>query len=60
MLRAANKPVLADAIWNMTEAADMPAPPILHMSYALDGGSLIQRLPWPRDATFDSICNMYV
>ena len=59
MLRAANKPVLADAIWNMTQAVNMPAPPIVDMSYVLDGRSLIQRLPWPRDATFDSICNMY-
>ena len=26
----------------------------------MDGGALLQRLPWSRGQTFDSICHMYV
>ena len=39
----------------------MPAPSNREeMHYVLDGGALIQRLPWCQNATFDSICNTYV
>ena len=58
----ANKPGLADAIWSVGKGVDIPAapPPTQEMKYVLDGGSLLYRLPWPRDKTFDSICTMYV
>ena len=28
--------------------------------YVLDGGSLLQRLPWPKRAPFDAICYIYI
>ena len=59
LLRQADKPSLASAIWCLGECGvqeTLTEP--LH--YVLDGGSLIQRLPWTRGATFLSICNMYV
>ncbi|KAK6181968.1 hypothetical protein SNE40_009743 [Patella caerulea] len=60
LLRQANKPILADAVWALGRGNEMPAPDEEDMSYVLDGGSLIQRLPWKRDETFDSICKSYV
>lgn len=38
----------------------MPTVQEHEMMFVLDGGSLLQRLPWPRDETFDAICKMYV
>ena len=51
LLRQADKPSLASAIWSLGECGfqeTLTEP--LH--YILDGGSLIQRLPWTRAATF--------
>lgn len=61
LLREANKPSLADAVWKFAQGTDMSA----HqdddgMCYVIDGGSLLQRLPWSRNVTFGSICQRYV
>ena len=58
----ANKPILADSIWTAGRGAEMPTQDeeddvICHF---LDGGSIIQRLPWKRDETSKCICNSYV
>ena len=61
LLREANKPALADAIWKEGRGKDMAVPPRSEdKPYVLDGGSLLHRLPWPRGSTFDSVCKMYV
>ena len=47
LMREADKPALADAIWNTAKATEMPKPSNREeMNYVLDGGALIQRLPW--------------
>ena len=58
-MREADKPPLAYAIWITAKATEMPAPSNREeIDYVLDGGALIQRLPWSQNATFDSIkCN---
>ena len=62
LLREAHKPVLADAIWTVG-GLDMPQPSvdiIDNAQYVLDGGSVLQRIPWSHGSNFISICNMYV
>ena len=57
LLREPQKPVLANAIWNLL------APDISEITgevqYVLDGGALIQRIPWTRGATYQEICSVY-
>ena len=57
LLREPQKPVLANAIWNLL------APDISEISgevqHVLDGGALIHRIPWTRGATYQEICSVY-
>ncbi len=62
LFREANKPILAYSIWTAGRGAEMPTQDeeddvICHV---LDGGSLIQRLPWKSDYTSKCICKNYV
>jgi hypothetical protein len=60
MMRQAQKANLADTIWNLGDcsAADVV---IQHNTrHVIDGGSLIQRIPWNKGATFGQICQMYL
>ena len=62
-LREANKPPLADAIWAVAHGDDTPVlceDESASMTYVLDGGSLLQRLPWQKEVTFDDLCQSYV
>ncbi|XP_032226841.1 uncharacterized protein LOC5502659 [Nematostella vectensis] len=52
LLRKAKKPVLADAIWVRTKDHQTSQPPSRPIHYVLDGGSLLHRIPWPRNETF--------
>ena len=55
--REPNKATLADALWEMVKHDQTdPAGDDLH--YVLDGGALLQRLPWSRGQTFESICHV--
>ena len=48
---------LADDIWSL-----MPKDvvgPTGQSQYALDGGSLVHRIPWQRGATYNDICRLY-
>ena len=59
LLHEADKPALADAIWKICESgvpADLPDD---HIQYVLDGGALIQRIPWSRGSTYGDICHQY-
>ncbi len=58
LLREADKPALADAIWNACECeapADISEDGIQYVldgiQYVLDGGALLQRIPWSRGST---------
>ena len=57
-IRGPQKPTLADAIWgpgdcNCNEAIGE------NIQYVLDGGFLLQRIPWTKGATFSTICSSY-
>jgi hypothetical protein len=59
LLREANKAQLAECIWKMGSCgvSEVIAPnPI----YVLDGGSLLQKIPWIKGETFSTICEKYV
>ena len=49
LLRPANKPVLADAIWILVHNEILV--PQGNMQFVLDGGALLQGLPWSRGRT---------
>ncbi|KAJ8412509.1 hypothetical protein AAFF_G00128450 [Aldrovandia affinis] len=56
LLRQPQKPVLADAIWALhTDLLGVTG----HVQYVLDGGALVQRIPWTRGSTYKDICKLY-
>ena len=57
LLREPQKPQLASAIWARLPP-DLPGI-TGEVQYVLDGGALIQRIPWTRGATYKDICTMY-
>ena len=59
LLHEADKPALGDAIWKICESgvsADIPDDGI---QYILDGGALLQCIPWSRGSTYGDICHQY-
>lgn len=59
MPREADKPVLAEAIWKLAGSDTVGAIPS-DVRYILDGGALLQRIPWTKGETFESVCQRYV
>ena len=57
VMRAANKPALADAIWDLLPRDILE--PGDNVNYVVDGGSLLHRIPWEKGTTYDSICQNY-
>ncbi len=49
-LREANKPVLANAIWSLLPDQVLELP--VDSQYVLDGGALLQRIPWRKGGYF--------
>ena len=59
LLREADKPAFADAIWNLSEPHD-PANIVQgSLQYVLDGGALLHRIPWSHGSTYMDICHRY-
>lgn len=54
----ANKPALADELWKVGSFEEMEA--IVDVHYVINGGALLQRIPWGHTATFDDICDSYI
>ena len=54
---ACYKPVLADATWALM--AKYVIGPTGQSQYALDGGSLVHRIPWQRGTTYNGNCRLY-
>ena len=57
LLRQPQKPVLADAIWALTthNLAGITG----QVQYVLDGGALVQRIPWSRGMAYRELCLQY-
>jgi hypothetical protein len=59
--REANKAALADALWNFGKFTnpvqlDDIASENVHV---LDGGSLLQKIPWEKGSTIENVCKQY-
>ncbi|XP_069112197.1 uncharacterized protein [Argopecten irradians] len=56
--REACKPPLGEAIWKMgiCGVEELPSSPL----FILDGGSLLQRIPWLKGDTFSAVCQQYL
>ena len=57
LIRAANKPQIANTIWNQYNLVSASTQG--DCKYVLDGGALLQRLPWPCGLTYDNLYNLY-
>ena len=58
-IREPQKPALTDAIWGLGDCS-CAEPFGNDIQFVLDGGSLLQRIPWSKGTTFSTICNTYV
>ena len=54
LLREAQKPVLADAIWSLLQTPKIPAVSG-QVQYVLDGRALLQHIPWKKGVTYSEI-----
>ena len=57
--REAQKPQIADAVWEVTKSVQTKVPSD-KTHFVIDGGALLQRIPWQRGVTYDHICKTYV
>ena len=57
-MKTSSKSILADALWN-TVGEDLVEIPD-DVSYVLDGGALLHRIPWTQGVTFGEITDSYV
>ena len=54
LLREPQKPVLANAIWDLMNTSSLPEIQG-RVQYVLDGGALIHRIPWIRGSTYKNM-----
>ena len=57
--REANKPQIADAVWEVTKSVQTKVPSD-KTHFVINGGVLLQRIPWQRGVTYDHICKTYM
>ena len=58
LMRRTDKPTLAKSLLNMLDDKNLD---LSHnVEYVLDGGALLQQLPWKRGMTYSAICDLYV
>ena len=50
--------MLADALWDLVKRGHTDPTGDIH--YALDGGVIFQRIPWPRELSLYAICQLYL
>ena len=55
--RVANKPALADEIWDLVKYEKTVLPTNVH--HVIDDRALLQRMPWPCGYTVAAICKLY-
>ena len=47
-------------MWDIVKESQPESAPKLDVHCIVDGGALLQRLPWRRGDLFETICQMYV
>ena len=57
--RESDKPTLADAIWKLSKPNVPVDIPDNGIQYVLDGGALLQCIPWSRGSTYRDIFRQY-
>ena len=60
LLKQANKASLADAMLDIVKESQPESAPKLDVYYIVDGGALLQCLPWQCGDLFEIICQMYM
>ena len=63
VLLKANKPILANAIWDLASAiSDKEIEQLVSHSvkHVIDGGALLHKIPWDKGHTYKTICQRYV
>ena len=58
--RAAKKPALTDEIRDLVKHEKTVLPTTCNVYHVIDGGALLQRVPWPHGYTAAAICKLYV
>ena len=61
--RKANKPALADAVWDLAIASEKETELTStdgRTAYVLDGGAILHCVPWQCGLTFHELCQLYV
>ena len=58
LMNDVNNPQLSDGIREAIKGREVSVPDGTY--YTLDGGALLQRIPWTREQTFESICKTYI
>lgn len=57
--REANKPALANEMWSQSKQEEVVSEIPDGAQYVIDGGALLQRIPWQRNALIEDICDSY-
>lgn len=60
IMRQPDKPALAKAIWKEAKTDSIHHLPVSDRVTVVDGGWLLQQVPWKIGDTYDSICDSYV
>ncbi|XP_045211013.2 uncharacterized protein LOC123562441 [Mercenaria mercenaria] len=59
MPRQPTKSLLAKSMWKLGDCSATNIPNSGDCAYVIDGGSLLQRIPWQKGMSFGSICEEY-
>ena len=57
MLRQPQKAALSNAIWSVVSLDSQEIPG--EVQFVLDGGALLQRVPWTQGSAYGDICTIY-
>ena len=57
LMHEPQKSTSADSIWKMSQCQRTALP--IDIQYVLDGGALLQRIPWNKGSTFSEILKTY-
>lgn len=59
-MRSGDKAELIHYLLKLVPSSVVPTIPIPSVQFIIDGGGLLHKFPWPKNATYDEICAMYI